>query len=75
MSGALSVPLIFAAIYFQGAPLKLMFACVAVLALVQGCFVVWRDSMNTALRTIAAQNAEIEKLSHRDYDDSSSDDG
>lgn len=69
MSGALSVPLTIAAIYFPNAPLKALFACLAGFSVVLACYRVWRDSVSALQRTIAARDAEIEKLAHRPYDE------
>jgi hypothetical protein len=65
MSGAFSVPLTFASIYFNNAPLKFMFAALAVLGVVGACYQVWRDSVSTLRGTIADRDAEIERLKHR----------
>jgi hypothetical protein len=69
MSGAFSVPLTFAAIYLQKAPLKLGFACLAALGVVGACYQVWRDSVIALQAEIATRDGEIERLKHRPYDD------
>jgi hypothetical protein len=68
MSGAASVPLSFFAVYFHNASLKSLFACLAALGVVWGCYKVWRDSVATLQTTIEERDAEIDRLKHRDYD-------
>lgn len=69
MSGAFSVPLTVAAIYFRNAPLKLLFAFLAAQGVVGACYQVWRDSVSTLQAAIATRDSEIERLKHRPYDE------
>jgi len=62
MSGAASVPLAACAIYFQNAPLKGLFACLAAFGVIGACYQVWRDSVSALLATIAARDAEAQRL-------------
>jgi hypothetical protein len=62
MSGAASVPLTIAAIFFPHPPLKFLFAVLAAYGVVQACYLVWRDSLREAQGTIAKQKKEIEQL-------------
>jgi hypothetical protein len=69
MSGAASVPLVFCAIYFPNVPLKVLFIVLAVFSVVGACYQVWRDSVSKLQAAVAARDAEIERLKHRDYDE------
>ena len=69
MSGGLSVPLTFAAIYFQNAPLRVLLGLLAVTCLLQACYQVWRDSVSELQVKIAGLDSDIEILKHRDYDE------
>jgi hypothetical protein len=59
MSGAASVPLAALAIYFNNAPLKVLFACLAAFGVVVACYQVWRDSVSDLQAIIAERDAEI----------------
>jgi hypothetical protein len=62
MSGGASVPLAALAIYFNNAPLKGLFACLAAFGVIGACYQVWRDSVSTLLATIAARDTEAQRL-------------
>ena len=62
MSGGFSVPLTAAAIFWPNAPLRLLFACLAAIAVVTACYFVWRDSVTEAQAKIAVRDAEIKRL-------------
>jgi len=62
MSGGASVPLAALAIYFHNAPLKILFACLTAFGVVGACYQVWRESVSALLATIAARNAEAQRL-------------
>ena len=69
MSGGASVPLAALAIYFNNAPLKALFACLAAFGVVAACYQVWVDTVSGLQKTIAEGDTEIKRLKQRAYDE------